>query len=89
MGLAAGGSHTPFTLSAPRPMSDTPDWSQVATKDDLSQLESRLTQSMSRLEQHIDRISDRLVWWLVGISLTFLVLLGGMVTLIVKLQGLA
>ena len=70
-------------------MSDTPDWSQVATKDDLSQLESRLTQSMSRLEQHIDRISDRLVWWLVGISLTFLVLLGGMVTLIVKLQGLA
>ena len=61
-------------------MSDTPDWSQVATKDDLSQLESRLTQSMSRLEQHIDRISDRLVWWLVGISLTFLVLLGGMVT---------
>ena len=70
-------------------MSDTPDWSQVATKDALSQLESRLTQSMSRLEQHIDRISDRLVWWLVGISLTFLVLLGGMVTLIVKLQGLA
>ena len=61
----------------------------MATKDALSQLESRLTQSMSRLEQHIDRISDRLVRWLVGISLTFLVLLGGMVTLIVKLQGLA
>ena len=57
----------------------------MATKDALS----RLTQSMSRLEQHIDRISDRLVRWLVGISLTFLVLLGGMVTLIVKLQGLA
>ena len=40
-----------------------PDWSQFATKDDLSQLETRL------------------VRWLVGIFLTFLALLAGLVTI--------
>ena len=44
-------------------MSETPDWSQFATKDDLSHLESRL------------------IRWMVGIYLTFLVLLAGLVAL--------
>ena len=49
-----------------------PDWSQFATKDDLekglSQLDTRMSQSESRL-----------IRWMVGIFLTFLGLLGGLV----------
>ncbi len=46
-----------------------PDWSQFATKQDLSQLESRL------------------IRWMVGIFLTFLALLGGLMTLSLNIYG--
>ena len=48
-------------------MSDTPDWSQFATKDDL--------------EKGLSRLETRLVRWMVGIFLTFLALLAGLVTI--------
>ncbi len=66
-------------------MSDTPDWSQFATKDDLekglSRLESRLDQGMSRLRTDMSQLETRLVRWMVGIYLTFLALLAGLVTI--------
>ena len=62
-----------------------PDWSQFATKDDLakgmSQLDTRLTQGLSQLDTRMSQLEVRLVRWLVGIFLTFLALLGGVVTL--------
>jgi len=58
-----------------------PDWSQFATKQDLSQGLGQLHQDMSRLE-------SRLVRWMVGIFLTFLALLGGLVTLSLNIVGL-
>ena len=39
MGLAAGGSHNPLPL---RLMSETPDWSQVATKADLKEVKQEI-----------------------------------------------
>ncbi len=60
--------------------SHMPDWSQFATKQDMSQLESRLEQKMSGLE-------SRLIRWMVGIFLTFLALLGGLVTLSLNIYG--
>ena len=41
MGLAASRSHTPFALPA-TPMSETPDWSQVATKADLKEVKQEI-----------------------------------------------
>jgi len=61
--------------------SHIPDWSQFATKQDMSRLESRLDQKMSQLE-------SRLIRWMVGIFLTFLALLGGLVTLSLNIAGL-
>ena len=62
-----------------------PDWSQFATKDDLakgmSQLDTRLTQGMSQLDTRMSQMEVRLVRWMVGIFLTFLALLGGLVTI--------
>ena len=62
-----------------------PDWSQFATKDDLakgmSQLDTRLTQGLSQLDTRMSQMEVRLVRWLVGIFLTFLALLGGLVTI--------
>ena len=73
-----------------------PDWSQFATKDDLakgmsqldtrltqglSQMDTRLTQGLSQLDTRMSQMEVRLVRWLVGIFLTFLALLGGVVTL--------
>ncbi len=46
-----------------------PDWSRVATREDVSRLESRL------------------IRWMVGIFLTFLTLLGGLVTLSLNIYG--
>ena len=57
-----------------------PDWSQFATRQDLSSLESRLTQDMRSLE-------SRLIRWMVGIFLTFLALLGGLMTLSLNIYG--
>ncbi len=47
---------------------------------DLSRLENRLTQDMGQLE-------SRLIRWMVGIFLTFLALLGGLVTLSLNIYG--
>ncbi len=52
-------------------MSETPYWSQTATKDDLSHLESRL------------------IRWMVEIFLTFLALLGGLVTIVLNVMAYA
>ena len=61
--------------------SHVPDWSQFATKQDMNRLESRLHQDMSQLE-------SRLIRWMVGIFLTFLALLGGLITLSLNIYGL-
>ena len=73
-----------------------PDWSQFATKEDLakgmsqldtrltqgmSQLDTRLTQGLSQMDTRMSQLEVRLVRWLVGIFLTFLALLGGLVTI--------
>ena len=50
--------------------SHIPAWSQFVTRQDVSQLESRL------------------IRWMVGIFLTFLALLGGLVTLSLNIAGL-
>ena len=50
--------------------SHIPDWSQFVTKQDMSQLESRI------------------IRWMVGIFLTFLALLGGLITLSLNIYGL-
>ncbi len=55
-----------------------PDMSRL--HQDMSQLESRLEQKMSGLE-------SRLIRWMVGIFLTFLALLGGLVTLSLNIYG--
>ena len=57
-----------------------PDWSQFATKDDRAKGMSQLRNDMSQME-------SRLVRWLVGIFLTFLALLGGLVTMILNPTG--
>ena len=46
---------------------DVPDWSQFVTKD--------------ALEKSISQVESRLVRWMVGIFLTFLGILGGLITL--------
>ena len=46
------------------------NWSQFATRDDLS-----------RLEEDMRQLESRLLLWLVGIFLTLLALLGGSVTI--------
>ena len=69
-----------------------PDWSQFATKEDLakgmSQLDTRLTQGLSQMDTRLSQMDTRmsqmevrLVRWMVGIFLTFLALLGGLVTI--------
>ena len=58
-----------------------PDWSQFATKQDMSQLGNQLDSKMSQLE-------SRLIRWMVGIFLTFLALLGGLITLTLNIAGL-
>ncbi len=66
-----------------------PDISRL--HQDMSQLESRLTQDMSqlesRLEQKMSGLESRLIRWMVGIFLTFLALLGGLVTLSLNIYG--
>ena len=79
-----------------------PDWSQFATRQDLSSLESRLTQEVSSLESRLTQevsslksrltqdmrsLESRLIRWMVGIFLTFLALLGGLVTLSLNIYG--
>ena len=61
--------------------SHVPDWSQFATRQDLSQLESRLQLQMGQLE-------SRLIRWMIGIFLTFLALLGGLITLGLNIYGI-
>ena len=56
--------------------SHIPDWSQCATRQDLADLR----QDMGHLE-------SRLIRWMVGIFLTFLALLGGLVTLSLDIYG--
>ncbi len=57
-----------------------PDWSQFATKRDLHQLESRMENQMTRME-------NRLIRWMVGSFLTFFALLGGSVTVVLNLAA--
>ncbi len=57
--------------------SHIPDWSQFATKRDMSQLR----QDMKQLE-------SRLIRWMVGIFLTFLALLGRLITLSLNIYGM-
>ncbi len=72
--------------------SHIPDWSQFATRQDMADLrrdmgslESRLTQEVSSLEsrltQDMGNLESRIIRWMVGIFVTFLALLGGLVTL--------
>ena len=61
--------------------SHVPDWSQFATRQDLGQLESRLQLQMGQLE-------SRLIRWMIGIFLTFLALLGGLITLGLNIYGI-
>ena len=61
--------------------SHIPDWSQFATKQDMSQLGNQLDSKMSQLE-------SRLIRWMVGIFLTFLALLGGLTALSLNIAGL-
>ena len=46
---AGGGFHNPL-LYPLRPMSETPDWSQVATKQDLTEATQELKQEFKRLK---------------------------------------
>ena len=48
MGLAAGGSHNPLPL---RLMSDTPDWSQVATQQDFKEVKQAFTEVRQELKR--------------------------------------
>ncbi len=57
-----------------------PDWSQFATKEDLHQLEKRMTRMGNQLENRMNRMENRLIRWMVGSFLTFFALLGGSVT---------
>ena len=56
-----------------------PDWSQFATKDDLAKGMSQLDTRMIQLNTRMSQSESRLIRWMVGIFLTFLGLLGGLV----------
>ncbi len=76
-----------------------PDWSQFATKEDISALrvefgrlenqmtglESRMENQITGLENRLARMENRLIRWMVGIFLTFFALLGGSVTVVLNL----
>ena len=68
--------------------SHIPDWSQFATKQDMSRLRQDMSDLESRLRQDMSGLESRLIRWMVGIFLTFLALLGGLVTLSLNIYGL-
>jgi len=68
--------------------SHIPDWSQFVTKQDLHQLAQDLGQDLGQLRQDLSQLESRLIRWMVGIFLTFLALLGGLVTLSLNIAGL-
>ncbi len=67
--------------------SHLPDWSQFATKQDLGRLRQDMSRLRQDLHQDMSRLESRLVRWMVGIFLTFLALLGGLVTLALNING--
>ncbi len=60
-------------------------------RQDMNQGLGQLRQDMSRLESRLDQktsqLESRLVRWMVGIFLTFLALLGGLVTLALNIYS--
>ncbi len=78
--------------------SHLPDWSQFATKQDLGRLRQDMSQDLGQLRQDLGQLrqdtsqglaqlESRLIRWMVGIFLTFLALIGGLVTLALNLYG--
>ena len=80
MGLAAGRSHTPFTL-----LSETPDWSQLATKADLDlqlrDLRVSVREDMAGLRENMEGMSK-------NISVLDVEMRKNMLTLAAKIEGL-
>ena len=68
--------------------SHVPDWSQFATRQDLGQLEIQMEQLESRLQLQMGQLESRLIRWMIGIFLTFLALLGGLITLGLNIYGI-
>ena len=54
----------------------------------MSQLDTRLTQGLSQMDTRMSQLEVRLVRWLVGIFLTFLALLGGLVTIALNVTAI-
>ncbi len=59
----------------------------AAHMPDMSRLHQEMSQLESRLHQDMSQLESRLIRWMVGIFLTFLALLGGLVTLSLNIYG--
>ena len=61
---------------------DLPDWSQFATKQDLSELKSELKQDLSDLKLDMREHRSSLIRWMIGIFFGTFTLAGALLSLL-------
>ena len=61
---------------------DLPDWSQFATKQDMSELKSELKQDLSELKLEMAGHRSAIVYWMIGIFFGTFTLAGALLSLL-------